>query len=103
MNIRKAESELDDEINLLLNFSKGAKTRRKILESLRHCLKNCNQIAKEIKADWWTIHKHLQRLKKAGLIKSVNFGMVEFYRLTSTGEEALKFTSQNHFKRKEDT
>jgi len=67
------EIELDDETCLLLMFSRGAKMRKNIIERLLYGPKNCNQIAKELKSDWWTIQKHLQRLEKAGLIKSVSF------------------------------
>jgi len=51
----KPRKELDDEVNLLLSFSRGAETRRQILKALLLRPKNCNQIAKEIKVDGWTV------------------------------------------------
>jgi predicted transcriptional regulator len=83
------EIELDDETCLLLMFSRGAKMRKNIIERLLYGPKNCNQIAKELKSDWWTIQKHLQRLEKAGLIKSVSLGRLQFYKITPKCELAL--------------
>lgn len=79
-------SKLDDEVNILLNVSKGAKTRRKRLKTLQYSVKNCNQIANEIGVDWWTVQKHLKRLEKAGLVKNVNLGRIQFYKMTLKGE-----------------
>jgi|YelNatPaOPRAMG01_1025707.scaffolds.fasta_scaffold10405_7 predicted transcriptional regulator len=84
------EIELDDETCLLLMFSQGAKMRKNIIEKLLYGPKNCNQIAKELESDWWTIQKHLQRLEKAGLIKSISLGRLRFYKITFKGEKALK-------------
>ena len=79
---------LDDETSLLLFFSMGAKTRRRVLVALVSRLLNCNQIASELKLDWWTVAKHLGRLEQAKLIKCVNIGRIRFYKATSKGESA---------------
>ena len=79
---------LDDETSLLLVFSTGAKTRRRILVALLSRLRNCNQIASELKLDWWTVAKHLEHLEQAKLIKCVNIGRIRFYKATSKGESA---------------
>jgi len=49
-----------------------------------------NQISKELKADWWTVRKHLDRLEKAGLICNANIGRIRFYKVTVKGEFASK-------------
>lgn len=88
-NILHRISKLDDKVNILLNISKGAKTRRKILKTLQYSVKNCNQIANEIGVDWWTVQRHLQRLEKVGLINNINMGRVKFYKLTLKAEQNL--------------
>ncbi len=82
-NIYSEKRTLNDVINVLLIFSKGAAMRRKIIKILMCGPKNCNQIAKCLKVNWWTIQKHLQRLEKAGIIKGINVGRVQYYSLKS--------------------
>ncbi len=82
--------DLNDQQIILLVFSKGAKTRRQILETLLRGPKNCHQIAKELKLDWWTVQKHLKKLKEANLIKQVKLGRIIFYKSTYEGEKLLK-------------
>lgn len=77
---------LDDESSLLLVFSKGAKTRRRIIATLQTRLLNCNQIASELDLDWWTVAKHLEYLKQSGLIRCMNVGRIRFYKVTPKGE-----------------
>jgi predicted transcriptional regulator len=74
-------NKLDDTIYVLLNISKGAETRRRILKALQCGPKNCNQIARQIGVDWWTIQKHLQLLIKTGLINEINIGRMKYYKL----------------------
>ncbi|MEM4244385.1 MAG: helix-turn-helix domain-containing protein [Candidatus Bathyarchaeia archaeon] len=93
------KSEIYEHANkvlLLLKFSKGAKSRKIILKSLCLKPKNCNQIAKESKLEWWTVQKHLEVLMKENLIISVRFGRIKFYKITPKGEKALTeiFSSQ---------
>lgn len=78
----ESEDKLDDEVKVLLAFSRGTKMRNEILKVLRFRLKNRSQIVKELKSDWWTVQKHLQHLMKAGLIKSVSFRRIKFYYIT---------------------
>jgi predicted ArsR family transcriptional regulator len=84
-------NQLDDETNVLLIVSRGAKTRRRILQTLKSGLMNCNQIAEQLNIDWWTVQKHLQRLEKAELIKNVTLGRIRFYKTTSKGQITLKY------------
>ena len=87
------EIESVGEVWVLLILSRGADTRRRILKTLIRTPKNCNQMARELGSSWWTVQKHLQRLIKAGLIVSMNFGHTKFYKITQKGELALKFAS----------
>lgn len=68
---------------LLAQRYRGAKTRRRIIQALRFNPKNCNQISKELRVDWWTVHKHLKLLERAGIIKSISFGRIKFYKFTT--------------------
>jgi len=91
--------EFDDEVKVLLFFSKGASIRRKILQKMCYGLKNCNQLANELKANWWTIQRHLQRLEKINIIKGVKFGNTRFYTITAKGKlilTALAYFEQPH-------
>jgi len=78
--------DLNDQQVILLFFSKGAETRRKILETLLEGPKNCHQIAKELKLDWWTVQKHLKKLREVNLVKQVKVGSIRFYKLICEGE-----------------
>jgi predicted transcriptional regulator len=75
---------------ILLSLSKGAISRRKILFALLAGPKNCSQLSKEVKLDWWTVQKHLRCLMKENIIKSSAFGNSKFYKLSLIGEEAIK-------------
>jgi predicted transcriptional regulator len=85
-----SHDEVEKRTELLLMFSRGAKSRISILETLCRKPKNCNQIAKETGLDWWTVQKHLQRLLSEKLVKSVGFGQIKFYDMTLKGEAALR-------------
>jgi predicted transcriptional regulator len=80
---------------LLLTFSRGAKSRRNILQELLLRPKNCNQIANGTKLDWWTVQKHLQHLISYNLVECLNFGQIKFYSITVKGKETLISCSQN--------
>ncbi|MCW4024790.1 MAG: winged helix-turn-helix domain-containing protein [Candidatus Bathyarchaeota archaeon] len=75
---------------VILSLSRGAESRKKILATLLSGPKNCNQIAKELDFDWWTIQKHLHCLIKENLIMSLEFGRIKFYKLTLKGDEAIR-------------
>lgn len=81
----------DNVISVVLLLSKGAESRRKILEVLLYGSKSCNQIAKETKLNWRTVNWHLQVLMEENLIDSGGFGQRRFYRLTKKGEKALEY------------
>jgi predicted transcriptional regulator len=85
--------KLDKETSLLLLFSKGAETRKRILRTLLDAQKNCNQIRKELRIDWWSVQKHLRRLQNAGLVEDVSLGRILYYKMTSKGENVLRFLS----------
>jgi predicted transcriptional regulator len=51
--------------------------------------KNCNQIAKELESDWWTVQKHLQILMRENIVKNFNIGRRKLYKLTPKGKKAL--------------
>lgn len=74
----RKHKEIDSEVEILLCFSKGAKTRRKILKSLQYRPKNCHQIAKELNLDWSSVQKHLRHLKKANLVKGLKLEELSF-------------------------
>ena len=86
---RENQSDLK-KAQLLLTFSRGAKSRRSILETVLVRPKNCNQISKETGLDWWTVQKHLQRLLNENLVKTLDFGQIKFYDITYIGKNALK-------------
>lgn len=79
----------EGELQVLLRFSRGAESRITILATLLLKPKNCNQIAKESKLEWWSVQRHLKVLMKENLVRSVEFGRIRFYKLTSKGEKAL--------------
>jgi predicted transcriptional regulator len=81
----------DSKISVLLLHSRGAAMREKILNTLLSGPKNCNQIARNLESDWWTIKKHLQFLMSAKLVKPVDFGRITFYEITLEGNAALKY------------
>lgn len=79
-----------DEVKLLLVLSRGAKKRVEIIRMLSSHPRNCHQIALALETSWWTIYKHLQRLEKAGVVKSIGLGRIQFYTLTSKGKSIHK-------------
>jgi len=97
MSNRK-QKEIDNEVEILLCFSKGAETRKRILKSLQYRQKNCNQIAKELGLDWWSVQKHLQRLKKVNLMLSLKIGRIEFYKMSSKCKAALEVLNIQNFR-----
>jgi predicted transcriptional regulator len=74
-------------ILILIQFSKGAESRRKILLSLLSGPKNCSEIARDVNLDWWTVQKHLRSLLKENLVKESVFGSSTFYKLSQLGQE----------------
>ena len=85
----------DTAVLVLLTLSRGAKSRKKILLRLFSGPKNCSQIAREVKLDWWTVQKHLRSLLKENLVKSSDFGNSKFYRLSPLGEQVMRALSGN--------
>ena len=90
-----AEKRLDkpkneDEIIVLLLYTKGAKTRIKILKVIELKPKNCNQLSKELKLNWWTIQKHLQILLNVDIIECLEFGYFRLYRPTARGKQLIE-------------
>ena len=83
---------------VLLTFSRGAESRKKILIALLSGPKNCNQISQAVGLDWYTVKKHLPCLSKENLIKSSDFGKSKFYRLTPKGEEVIRAILSNNEK-----
>ena len=56
-----------------------------------------NQIAEKLTLDWWTVQKHLRRLKRADLILSQKVGKREFYRVTHKCEAVLEVINVQNF------
>lgn len=83
-----------EKIQVLLIFSRGSKSRRKIMDVLGHNPKNCNQIAKETRLDWWTVQKHIQQLLREKLVKKLSFGQRTFYSITDEGKQATIICAQ---------
>jgi predicted transcriptional regulator len=81
---------LETPVLFLLIYSKGAISRRKILTSLLSCPKNCNQLSKEAKLEWWSIKKHLEYLCQEKLIKVHQCGRMKIYEITSKGKDAIE-------------
>jgi predicted transcriptional regulator len=79
----------EDQVCLLFSLTNGANSRKKILRELINAPKNCNQIAYQIKLDWWTVQKHLQLLVKIGAVAQISFGHTKFYKLTENGKHIL--------------
>jgi predicted transcriptional regulator len=77
------------EFLLLLNFSKGALSRKKILENILFDYKNCAQIAKNINLNWRTVDRNLRILYKSNYVKSIKFGRREFFKISRKGELIL--------------
>lgn len=93
------QSEWVKRVELLLVFSRGAKSRMSILATLRDEPKNCNQIANETGLGWWTVQKHLMCLHGENFVLWVNFGKIKFYDLTAEGEEAFNLCLEKQKKR----
>jgi predicted transcriptional regulator len=72
-------------IVILLTLSRGAASRRRILNAIIYHPKNCNQLSKELCLDWWTIKKHVHLLEKEGIIAATHFGNSKFFGLTQKG------------------
>ena len=81
----------ENAISVALLRSKGAESRRKILEALLPESESCNQIARETKLNWRTVKWHLQVLQEVNLVKSIGFGQRKYYQLTLKGEEVIEF------------
>ncbi|WNZ29200.1 MAG: winged helix-turn-helix transcriptional regulator [Candidatus Bathyarchaeota archaeon] len=89
------ENDENERIQILLTLSRGAKSRRNIMKSL-HCQpKNCSQIARDVKLDWWTVQRHLQRLMKDRMVKNSSFGNIKYYRLSHNGKEIIRRLSSD--------
>jgi len=84
------KASFEPAVLVLLSLSRGAESRKKILITLLSDPKNCSQISKEVKLDWWTVQKHLRSLLKENVIKSSPFGSSKFYRLSPMGEEVIR-------------
>jgi len=78
------------ELSVLLDLSRGAESRKKILESLLLNAKNCSQISKEIGLNWRTVNRHLNLLIEEGLVRSASVGCRKFYKITPIGEKTVK-------------
>jgi hypothetical protein len=83
------DKSLRPTILVLLVFSKGAKSRKKIMVELRTSPKNCNQLSEITGLAWWTIKKHLIQLQKENLISELSFGNSKYFTLTCTGLDAI--------------
>ena len=79
----------ESEFSVLLDSSKGANSRKKILRTLLLGSKSCNQIAIKLKLNWRTAYRHLQILEEKNLVRSLGFGQRKFYKLTLKGEEVI--------------
>jgi len=58
-------------LNLLFAFSKGAETRRMIIDALRQRPRNANQLAVALKYNYRTIKHHTNILKKEEMISEI--------------------------------
>ncbi len=93
-NIITKTEKNEPDLSFLLYFSKGAKSRKRILNTLRNGSTSCNNIATDLGVNWRTANRHLKILENENLVKSFDFGERKFYKLTLQGEKATKI-SQN--------
>jgi predicted transcriptional regulator len=89
------KEKCENEILILLHLSRGAESRKKILKAILYGSKNCSQIARDVKLDWWTVQRHLRLLLKEHIVENSSFGNSKFYRLTKKGEDAIKNLSKD--------
>jgi predicted transcriptional regulator len=99
---KTSKNSCENEILILLLFSRGAESRKKILKVLRYSSKNCSQIAREVELDWWTVQRHLRRLLKEHIVENSAFGNSKYYRLTQKGKDAIKIISQENKKKNDE-
>ena len=78
-SILNSKRKLDDETSVLLLFSKVAKKRIKILQTIKHGLRNCNLIAKKLNL-LVDCSKALTTPRESRIIINVNFGHMRFYK-----------------------
>lgn len=78
-----------DRLSIMFTFSRGANSRKRILELLVNVPMNCNQVSKALQLDWWTVQKHLQFLTAENLIAAIIFGRMTLYKVTPYGKRAL--------------
>ena len=93
------ENDGNERIQILLMLSRGAKSRRNIMKSLLCQPKNCSQIARDVKLDWWTVQRHLQLLMKERMVKNSSFGNLKYYRLSHNGKELIRALSPDDNKK----
>ncbi len=90
--ITKIKKVPEPDLSLLLHSSKGAKSRKRILNKLLCGSKSCNHIATDLGLNWRTAYRHLKILEKESLVKSFDFGTRKFYKLTLKGEKVTKIS-----------
>jgi predicted transcriptional regulator len=93
---RIGKNSCENELSILLLLSRGAVSRKKILEALLYGSKNCSQIARDVELDWWTVQRHLRLLLKEHMVESSAFGNSKYYRLTQKGKEVIKALLSNN-------
>lgn len=84
------KSQSDPNFTLLLGTSKGAESRKRILNLLLTDAKGCNEIAIQLELNWRTVYRHLKLLEKGELVKVADFGQRKFYQITLKGENTIK-------------
>jgi predicted transcriptional regulator len=94
----KLNADRVERIQLLLTLSRGAKSRRNILKSLLLIQKNCSQIARDVKLDWWTVQRHLRLLLIEDMVESSTFGNSKYYRLSQKSKETIRTISPDNKK-----
>ena len=87
----KAENVCSEpDFSFLLHYSKGGKTRKRILKNLLNGSRSCNRIATDLGLNWRTAYRHLRILEKKRLVNRFDFGVRKFYKLTLKGERVTK-------------
>lgn len=69
--------------------SKGSLNRIKILEIIMKEPMSCNQIARKLGLNWWTVQKHLEVLKRENLIEPIIYGKRLLYKTSPFGVSVL--------------
>lgn len=85
-----------DNIIILLSSSKGAQSRKRITKVLLERPQNCNQIAKQVNLEWWTVQKHLAILTDENILICYSIGKVKYYKVNQIHEKIINIINSEN-------